>query len=65
MLLIAWRLDWFLATFFRTKRTISKYGANSLLATDVISNEKIKSTLNFEFQSIESVIQEVVDCQQK
>lgn len=65
MLSIAWRLDWFLATFFRTKRKISKYSANSLLATDVISNEKIKSTLNFEFQSIESVIQEVVDCQQK
>jgi dihydroflavonol-4-reductase len=65
MLLIAWRLDWFLATFFRTKRKISKYSANSLLATDMISNEKIKSTLNFEFQSIESVIQEVVDCQQK
>lgn len=65
MLSIAWRLDWFLATFFGTKRTLSKYGANSLLANDVISNEKIKSTLNFEFQSIESVIQEAVDCQQK
>lgn len=61
MLAIAWRLDWFCATFFRTKRRLSKYSANSLLSDDIISNDKIKNALNFEFQSIDSVIQEVAN----
>lgn len=61
MLAIAWRLDWFCATFFRTKRRLSKYSANSLLSSESISNDKIKNALNFKFQSIDSVIQEVTD----
>lgn len=61
MLAIAWRLDWFCATFFRTKRRLSKYSANSLLSADIISNDKIKNALNFEFQSIDSAIQEAAD----
>ncbi|MFN3753075.1 NAD-dependent epimerase/dehydratase family protein [Flavobacterium sp.] len=61
MLALAWRLDWFSATFFKTKRSLTKYGANSLLTSEFISNEKIKNALNFEFQSIKSVIQEAVD----
>ncbi|MEK8179315.1 NAD-dependent epimerase/dehydratase family protein [Flavobacterium buctense] len=65
MLAIAWRLDWFLATFFRTKRQLSKYSVNAILSDDSISNDKIKNALNFEFQSIDSVVQEVVDYQQK
>ncbi|WP_284652707.1 NAD-dependent epimerase/dehydratase family protein [Flavobacterium terrisoli] len=69
MLAIAWRVDWFISTFFRTKRHLSKYSANALWSSDFISNEKIKnpevSGLNFEFQSIESVIEEVIDLQQK
>jgi nucleoside-diphosphate-sugar epimerase len=65
MLAIAWRLDWFISTFFRTKRRLSKYNADSLLSAEFISNEKIKNALNFEFQSIEAVIQEVADFQQK
>lgn len=65
MLAIAWRLDWLAAAFFNTKRRLSKYSANSLFSTDIISNEKIKnpelSGLNFKFQSIDSVIQEAAD----
>nr|WP_294773602.1 NAD-dependent epimerase/dehydratase family protein [uncultured Flavobacterium sp.] len=61
MLAIAWRLDWFCATFFRTKRRLSKYSVNSLFSAETISNEKIKNALDFEFQSIEAVIQEVAD----
>lgn len=60
---IAWRLDWVKSTFFRTKRKLSKYSANSLHSTEYISNDKIKNALNFEFQSIDSVIKEVVSLQ--
>ncbi len=63
LLAIVWRLDWCCATFFRTKRRLSKYSANSLLSSDFISNDKIKNALNYKFQSIDSVIQEVVDFQ--
>ncbi|NNT70768.1 NAD-dependent epimerase/dehydratase family protein [Flavobacterium sp. IMCC34852] len=61
MLAIAWRLDWFVATVFRTKRQLSKYSVNAILSDDIISNDKIKNALNFEFQSIDSVVQEVTD----
>ena len=60
---IAWRFDWIKSTFFGTKRKMSKYSANSLHSTDIISNEKIKNALNFEFQSIDSVLKEVVTLQ--
>lgn len=63
MLAIAWRLDWFSAAFFRSKRKLSKYSANALLSNEFISNDKIKNALDFEFQSIDFVIQEVVELQ--
>jgi hypothetical protein len=68
MTAIGWRLDWFVSTFFGTKRKLSKYSANSLHSSDYISNKKIKNPvsfqknetgLTFEFQSIDSVIKEV------
>jgi hypothetical protein len=43
---IAWRLDWLMAIIFRTKRTLSKYSAHSLLSSEHISNKKIKNALN-------------------
>lgn len=63
MLSIAWRMDWFVSCFFRTKRKLSKYSANSLLSSEFISNKKIKNALNFEFQSIDSVIKEAISLQ--
>lgn len=64
MLSIAWRLDWLVSTIFRTKRKLSKYSASSLTSSEIISNQKIKnpeiSGLNIVFQSIDSVIQEVI-----
>ena len=57
---LAWRLDWFVSTVFRTKRKITKYSANSLHSNEIISNEKIKKALNFEFQSIDSVLDEII-----
>lgn len=61
---LAWRLDWFVSAVFRTKRKITKYSANSLHSNEIIANEKIKnpeiSGLNFEFQSIDSVLNEII-----
>lgn len=65
MLAIAWRLDWLFSAFLRTKRKLSRYSANALLSAELISNDKIKNALNFEFQSIDSVIKEVIDLQKK
>lgn len=53
---IVWRVDWFISTFFGTKRTMSKYAATTIHTVDNYCNAKIKNTLNFEFQSIDEVI---------
>jgi hypothetical protein len=65
MTTIGWRIDWLLSTIFRSKRRLSKYSANSLHSEDFISNDKIKNALNFKFQSIDSVIAEVVSLEKK
>lgn len=65
MLALGWRLDWLSATFLNTKRKLSKYSTQSLLSSDNISNAKIKNALHFEFQRIDSVIDEVVRLHQK
>ena len=57
---IVWRLDWFVSTFFGAKRTISKYAATTIHTVDWYSNAKIKNALNFEFQSIDTVIEAIV-----
>ena len=56
----AWRLDWLVSKIFRTKRKLSKYSVAALLQDDKILNTKIKNALNFEFQSMDNVIKEVV-----
>ena len=67
MTAILWRIDWFLNTFFRTKRKLSKHAATAIHTLDKYDNRKIKnpefSRLNFEFQSIDSVIKEVISQQ--
>jgi dihydroflavonol-4-reductase len=65
MLAIGWRLDWLLTSIFKRKRRLSKYSTQSLLSSDKIANAKIKNALNFEFQRIESVVDEVVRSHQK
>lgn len=52
----AWRMDWLLSKITKSNRKISKYGAKSLLTKELISNEKIKRYLNFEFQTIDDCI---------
>lgn len=66
---VLWRIDWFVATFFGKKRTLSKYAAKSIHSIDWYSNDKIKnpevSGLNFEFQSIDSAIETIVSFDKK
>lgn len=61
---MAWRLDWISAAFFGRKRKLSKFGAQSIHSIDWYSNDKIKnpgiSGLNFEFQSIENAIENII-----
>lgn len=63
MTAVIWRIDWFLNTFFRTKRKLSKHAATTIHTVDKYDNRKIKNALNFEFQSIDSVIKEVASLQ--
>jgi dihydroflavonol-4-reductase len=52
LLAIAWRTDWLLSKLFRTPRKISKQAANSLLSTEIISNEKVTNYLKYSFENI-------------
>jgi len=53
LLAIAWRLDWLISSVFRTKRNISKHGTQSIQNKDLISNEKIKNYLSYNFEPID------------
>ncbi|MCF6129254.1 NAD-dependent epimerase/dehydratase family protein [Flavobacterium sp. AS60] len=63
MTAILWKIDWFANTFFRTKRKLSKHAATTIHTLDKYDNHKIKNALNFEFQSIDSVIEEIISRQ--
>ena len=54
-----WRLDWLKSFLFRTKRTFSKYNALSAHSTDLISNQKIVTALNYKFQAVDDCIAQV------
>lgn len=53
---LSWRTDWLLSTIFQTKRKLTKSMAQSLHKTNVFSNQKAKSVLNFEFSDVEDYI---------
>jgi nucleoside-diphosphate-sugar epimerase len=59
LLNVAWRLDWFLSKITRSKRKISKHGTQSLLNSDLISNNKVVTYLNYEFQKIDDCIDNI------
>ncbi|MGG7036578.1 MAG: NAD-dependent epimerase/dehydratase family protein [Flavobacterium sp.] len=63
MLGIAWRLDWLKSAVFRSSRELSKNSSRSLLNQDIYSNRKIKDELNYEFQNVASVIDEIISLQ--
>lgn len=56
---ILWRLDWFLATFFRQKRKLDRATAKASYTTALYSNEKIKNNLHTEFINIHQYIKEI------
>lgn len=56
---LSWRADWVLATFFGTKRMLSKDLAVSLHTHDLYSNEKVVHELNRQFQSIDTYLLEL------
>ena len=58
---IAWRMDWFFSTFFGTKRRMSKYAATTIHSMDTYKSDKIKNALNFEFQSIDAVLNTIIE----
>jgi dihydroflavonol-4-reductase len=66
---IVWRIDWVISTFFGKKRMMSKFAANSIHSVDWYTNEKIQnpeiSGLNFEFQSIEAALNEILSLENK
>ena len=53
---LAWRMDWFLSTFFGKRRTLSKDMSVSLHETDLYSNAKICKQLDHHFQDINSFV---------
>ena len=52
-----WRLDWLASILTNKGRAITKKSANSLHSKTFYSSNKIKKTLNFEFVSVEKVIE--------
>jgi dihydroflavonol-4-reductase len=52
----AWRIDWFLATFFGKKRTLTKNLANALHTKDTYSNEKIVEQLDYKFLEVDAYL---------
>jgi dihydroflavonol-4-reductase len=60
---IAWRIDWFLTHLLKRKRKFSKETARAAHAKYPYSNEKVKTTLQYNFRDIKEYIAEVVDLQ--
>ena len=60
LLNLAWRLDWLFSKVLGTRRKITRQGSNSLQNADIISNEKIKSHLNYSFAGISNYLDAIV-----
>jgi nucleoside-diphosphate-sugar epimerase len=56
---VMWRLDWFVSTFFRTKRKLDRATAIASHSKNLYSNEKINSTIQPEFLAIHQYIKEI------
>ncbi len=54
-----WRLDWFVSTFFRTKRKLDRATAIASHSKNLYSNEKISSKIQPEFLDIHQYIKEI------
>ncbi len=56
---ISWRIDWIAANIFLRKRKLSRSMARTLHATNSISNDKVKTVLDFHFQDIKESCTEI------
>jgi hypothetical protein len=56
LLELLWRIDWISSNLFFQKRKLSKLMVKSLFSIDLYDNKKIKSTLNFKFESVDDCI---------
>jgi len=56
---ISWRIDWFLSTFFQTKRKLDRATAIASYSKNLYSNEKIKNELKTEFLDIHHYIKDI------
>ncbi len=54
-----YRYDWFVANFFRISRNFTKFSAKTAHNVEIISNKKIKTALQYNFQSLDDCIDEV------
>lgn len=56
-----WRIDWISSNLFFQKRKLSKLMVKSLFSSDLYDNGKIKTTLNFKFESIADCIKKTCE----
>ncbi len=55
-----WRIDWFIATFFRTKRKLDRASALASYSENLYSNEKISKAIETNFISVQQYIKDVL-----
>lgn len=61
LLALAWKTDCLLSRLLRTKRKITKLGAQTLQQTDLISNDKIKTALDYSFTDLDSYLATIAE----
>ncbi|NCT09605.1 MAG: NAD-dependent epimerase/dehydratase family protein [Flavobacteriia bacterium] len=57
---VFWRIAWLISKITQKDPLISKYSARSAHHISYYSSDKIKKILNFEFENIENIVQEMV-----
>ena len=61
MLAIAWRMDWFLSAIIpNKKRSLTRDLAKASFTKDLYINDLIKKTLNFEFESSDKFLEDII-----
>ncbi len=60
MMEILWRIDCLFSTILNQKRSLDKTTARSSFSNNLYSNEKIKTTLGFEFVAINQYLKEIM-----
>lgn len=61
LLELIWRIDWVSSNLFFQKRKLSKLMVKSLFSLDLYDNSKIKTTLDFKFESVDDCIKKTCE----